>query len=449
MEHAGAREVVWRPVADLVPYARNAREHSDDQVEMIAASIQRFGFNAPVLIDEDGGIIAGHGRVMAAHRLGWEQVPTIELAHLSEEEKRAYVIADNRIAEESTWNDDLLAEELKALDDLDFDLGTIGFSDKELAKLMAEPDPQRRRGGPAGLAGAGDEGDDDDGSGVGEGGEPGSDDEPEPIAERGDLWQLGDHLVLCGDSADAESYEALMAGGLANLVVTDPPYGVDFERGKYVGRDKAGENSFRPIANDHLKGDALREFCAGIFKHVADAAMEGCPVYAFSPSMLEGFAILQAVIEGGFHVKTQIIWQKVPFVIGRNDYHWEHEVCWYGWKGKGHPWYGGRDQKTVWTFPKPRAAEKHPTMKPVAMIEKALRNSSRRGDVVLDPFGGSGSTLIACEKRGRAARLIEWEPVYVDVIIRRWEKLTGGTAALDGDGRTFAEVERERRAAAA
>jgi DNA modification methylase len=417
-----ALTVTYLPIELLVPYARNSRTHSDAQVAQIAASIREFGWSNPVLTDGDGGIIAGHGRVLAARQLGMQAVPCIRLGHLSPTQRKALILADNKLALNAGWDDELLSLELQDLASDGFDLELTGFSGDELADLLADRTE--------GLT------DPDD-----------APDPPvNPVSVLGDVWVMGKHRVMCGDSTSLDAVETLMAGQRADLIVTDPPYGVNFERGKYVNRSKAAKGpKFEAIANDELKGDALTEFIRAALA-CGFAVAKDAPIYVWAPALTEGGAVLAGVKASGFHVQSQIVWRKTPFVIGRADYQWQHEICWYGFKGKNHPWYGGRNKATVWDCPKPQKMDLHPTMKPVALIAVAVENSSKGGDIVLDLFGGSGSTLIACEQTGRDARLMELAPNYCDVIVKRWQDFTGQTATLEATGQTFADVCEQRYA---
>jgi DNA modification methylase len=409
----------------LIPYAANARTHTPAQISKIAASITEFGFTNPVLIDGKKGVVAGHGRLLAAQQLGMDVVPSIELSHLSAAQRRAYVLADNRLALDAGWDDELLRMELGDLRDDGFDLGLIGFEGPELDALFGE--------GNEGLT------------------DPDAAPEVEAVAvsRLGDVWLLGGHRLVCGDCTDAAIVDALMGETRARLILTDPPYGVEFERGKFVGRSKAAKGApFAPIANDELKGPELTAFLSealGLALTVGNAPA----VYVWSPSLAEGSAILQAVQAAGVHVQSQIIWRKTPFVIGRADYHWQHEVCWYGYAGKHHPWYGGRDKGTVWDCPKPQRMDVHPTMKPVALFQVAVENSSAPKDIVLDPFSGSGTTIIAAEMTGRICHAIEIEPKYIDVAVRRWQAFTGIAATHADTGATFDATAAERLPAAA
>ena len=377
---------------------------------------REFGWTVPCLVAEDGELIAGHGRVLAATQLGLTEAPVIVLGHLTEAQRRAYRLADNRLAE-SPWDEALLAGELQELAADDFDLSLVGFSDAELDQLLAFD--------------AGDEG---DGGGDGE-------DVPEapevPVSRPGDLWLLGPHRLLCGDATVMADLDRLMAGSKADLCFTDSPYNVDYAGG--VGAEKAGKG--RRILNDAL-GDGFERFlfeaCVSIIAHTAGA------IYMCMSSS-ELHTLQKAFAAAGGHWSTFIIWAKDRFTLGRSDYQRQFEPILYGWpEGAKHHWCGARDQGDVWFIDRPIRNDLHPTMKPVGLVERAIRNSSPRGGVVLDPFGGSGTTLIAAERTGRAARVVELDPRYVDVIVERWQAETGRDAVLDGDGRGFAAVKAER-----
>jgi len=398
------------PLQRLIPYAKNARTHDDAQVSQIAGSIAEFGFVNPILVGDDNVIIAGHGRLMAAQQLGLREVPVIVLAHLSEAQRRALVIADNKIAENAGWNEDLLKLELADLKDIGFDLDLIGFSDEELDELLG--------------------GDDD----AGESDEDAVPEiEQEPVSQNGDLWLLGDHRLLCGDSTNAQDLALLMDGGLADMAFTDPPYNVDYgnnAKDKMRGKD-------RRILNDNL-GDDFYAFLKAALSNMLTVTKGACYV-AMSSSELD--TLQKAFRDAGGKWSTFIVWAKNTFTLGRSDYQRQYEPILYGWReGSDHYWCGARDQGDVWFFNKPVKNDLHPTMKPVELVERAIRNSSKSRDVVLDLFGGSGSTLIACEKTHRSARLIELDPKYVDVIVRRWQDYSGKQATRASDGRPFDEV---------
>jgi DNA modification methylase len=412
-------QIAWRPLGELIPYARNPRTHTDAQVAQIAASIHEFGWTNPILVDGANGIIAGHGRVLAARRLGVERVPVIELAHMSEAQKRAYVLADNQLALNAGWDEALLQLELADLADVGFDLGLIGFGEGELERLLAGEDR-------TGLT------DDDEAPALPE----------QAVTKAGDLWMLGEHRLLCGDATVLADVERVLDGRLADMTFCDPPYNVDYAKSP---KDKL-RGKHRPILNDDLGSDFegfLYNACVNILS-VTKGAVYVCM------SSLELHTLQRAFTAAGGKWSTFVIWAKHTFTLGRADYQRMYEPILYGWRnGHDHYWCGARDQGDLWHFDKPARNGLHPTMKPVALVERAIRNSSKTRDIVLDPFGGSGSTLIACAKSGRQGRLIELDPGYCDVIVRRWQAWAGERAVLQGDGRSFEEVAAGREAAAA
>lgn len=409
------------PVADLIPYARNSRTHSDAQVAKIAASIKEFGFLNPIIADGDNGIIAGHGRVMAAQKLGLATLPVIEAGHLTEAQKRAYIIADNRLALDAGWDNDLLKIELQDLEADGFDLSLTGFEVDEIGAFLADSPTE-------GLT-------DEDAV---------PDVPADPVTVDGDVWLLGRHRIVCGSSTDAHTVEAVLAGVKPHLMVTDPPYGVNYDAdwrnkamrsdgtaiaGRAVGKVENDDNADWSEAWALFPGDVAYVWHAGLFAGVVADSLASC----------------------GFALRSQIIWAKSNFAIGRGDYHWHHEPCWYAVKknAKGH--YGGdRKQTTLWKIDKPMKSETgHSTQKPVECMRKPIENNSSPGQAVYEPFSGSGTTIIAAEETGRACYAIELSPAYVDVAVKRWQAFTGKQATLEGDGRTFAELEAERCKAAA
>ena len=395
------------PLARLIPHARNARTHSEAQVAQIAGSIAEFGFVNPVLVGADGVIVAGHGRVMAARKLGLTEAPVIVLAHLTPTQRRALMIADNQIASQAGWNDEMLAAELAALKDEDFDLDLLGFDDADLDRL---------------LAGVIEEGEDPD-----EAPEPPTD----PISRPGDIWICGEHRVLCGDATVLSDVEALLGGELADMTFCDPPYNVNYANS---AKDKMrGKN--RAILNDAL-GESFGAFLYDASVNILTVT-KGAVYICMSSSELD--TLQKAFREAGGKWSTFVIWAKNTFTLGRADYQRQYEPILYGWKeGADHYWCGARDQGDVWLIDKPHKNDLHPTMKPVALVERAIRNSSKSRDIVLDPFGGSGTTMIAAEHAGRRARLIELDPKYVDVIVQRWQDLTSGSATHATTGQKFA-----------
>lgn len=404
----------------LVPYARNARTHSDSQVAQIAGSIAEFGFVNPVLVGGDNIIIAGHGRVMAAKKLGLQTVPTIKLDHLTENQRRALVIADNKIAENAGWDEELLRLELQNLADEDFDLDLLGFDDVELDDLLTSLD-------------------DDEAAALDE-------NIPEvqenPVSRTGDIWIMGEHRLLCGDSTSEADMKKLMDGELADMVFTDPPYNVNYgDTAKDKLRSKGGAKAGRKIMNDNL-GDDFEAFLTAACKNML-AHTKGALYICMSSSELD--TLQSAFRNAGGKWSTFIIWAKNTFTLGRSDYQRQYEPILYGWKdGNDRYWCGARDQGDVWFYNKPQKNDLHPTMKPVDLVVRGIKNSSKTLDIVLDPFGGSGSTLIAAEHTGRQARLIELDPKYVDVIVRRWQEMTGLQAALSGSDQEFKAVEKDR-----
>lgn len=390
----------------LIPYARNSRTHSDAQVAQIAASIKEFGFTNPVLIDETGSIIAGHGRVMAARKLAIADVPSIRLTHLTEAQKKAYVIADNKLALNAGWDDEMLAVELTDLKDMGFDLDLTGFNTDEIEALLA----------PVGTEGLTDE-----------------DAVPEvpeaPVTVLGDVWLLGKHRVMCGDSTSIDAVEKLMEGQKADMVFTDPPYGVDYDGGHAVKGKR----------REKLKNDATPEIYDGVMPVIYSVSKDGAATYLwFSDS--KSAAVTAAVTAAGYEVRNTLIWNKNVAQFGAigAQYKSKHEPCLYCFK-KGHApyWAGPNNEVSVWDIKRCAKNEHHPTQKPVELAERALGNSSKAGDSILDLFGGSGSTLIACEKTGRINRSMELDPKYCDVIVQRWQEFTGQTATLESNGKPF------------
>jgi DNA modification methylase len=404
-----AAQVERWPLDRLIPHARNARTHSEAQVAQIAGSIAEFGFVNPVLVGDDGVLVAGHGRILAARKLGLAQAPVIVLAHLTPTQRRALMIADNQIALNAGWNEEMLAAELTALREEAFDLDLLGFDDADLDRLLAENvDAQEA---------------------VDEAPEPPAD----PVSRPGDIWVCGEHRVLCGDATVLSDVETLLGGELADMAFTDPPYNVNYANS---AKDKLrGKN--RPILNDAL-GDAFGAFLYDACVNLLTVTKGGVYI-CMSSSELD--ALQKAFRAAGGKWSTFVIWAKNTFTLGRADYQRQYEPILYGWKdGTDHYWCGARDQGDVWFFDKPVKNDLHPTMKPVALVERAIRNSSKSRDIVLDLFGGSGTTMIAAERAGRRARLVELDPRYVDVIVRRWQETTGEAAVLDSDDRIFADV---------
>jgi DNA modification methylase len=406
------------PVERLVPYARNARTHSAGQVAQVAASIAQFGFVNPILVGPDRVIIAGHARLLAARKLEMSEVPIIVLEHLSEAQRRALVIADNRLALNAGWDEEMLAVELAALREEDFSLDVLGFDDEELTRLLVAEDATE---------GLTDE-----------------DSVPEvpatPVSQAMDLWNLGDHKLLVGDATVAADVQRLMGPDEADCVFSDPPYNID-----YQGYTKERLT----IQNDQMSAEQFNRFLQESFRSFRSVVKPDASLYiCHSSSWQREFQ--NALESASFEVRCQIIWGKNTFAWGFGRYKFQHEPIFYCHvAGQKDSWYGNKSQSTLWEEKKPAANRLHPTMKPVELVERALVNSSKTGDLVLDLFGGAGSTLIGCERRGRKARLMEIDPKYADVIVKRYQEYSGKPAVLDGDGRTYAEIAQARLGAAA
>jgi len=404
--------ITYRPIGALVPYARNARTHSAAQVALIAGSIREYGFTNPVLVDGENGIIAGHGRVLAARQLGMATVPVIELAHLTEAQRKAYILADNRLAEQAGWDKDLLALELGDLRDLAVDLASLGFEAAELDALLNgdASDPREEEVPPVPAA---------------------------PVSRPGDLWLLGTNRLLCGDATRELDVARLLGIVRPHLMVTDPPYGVNYDPG---WRNEVGAARTRrtgKVLNDH-RAD-WRE---------AWALFPGDVAYVWHGA-LHAATVAGSLVATGFAIRSQIIWTKERLVLSRGDYHWQHEPCWYAVREKatGH-WTGDRKQTTVWNIASrdQDAATVHGTQKPVECMRRPMLNNASPGQAVYEPFCGSGTSIIAAETCGRHCHAVELDPAYVDVAVERWQGFTGREAVLEGDGRSFAEVTAERLA---
>jgi len=372
-------------VNDLIPYIRNARTHSESQIAQIAASIKEFGFLSPILIAEDNTILAGHGRLAAAQKLGLKQVPCVKEKHLTETQRRAYIIADNRLSLNAGWDDEMLAIELSELQGVDFDLDLLGFDESELFSIFED----------------GKEVEDDDFDVTEELNKP-------SFSKVGDIWTLGRHRLICGDSTKEETYKKLMDGKKANLVVTDPPYNVNYE-------GSAGK-----IKNDNMDNDKFYNFLFDAFSNMEKVMADDASIYVFHADT-EGLNFRKAFNDVGFYLSGCCIWKKPSLVLGRSPYQWQHEPCLYGWKKKGkHQWYSGRKETTIWEFEKTKKNADHPTMKPIPLLAYPITNSSMSNTLILDPFGGSGSTLIACEQTDRSCYTIELDEKFCDVIVKRY-----------------------------
>ena len=396
----------------LVPYARNARTHSKEQILQLRASLREFGFVNPVIVDKDLTIIAGHGRVLAAKEEGITEVPCVFAEHLTEAQKRAYIIADNRLAMNAGWDAEMLSVELSELQGVDFDISLLGFDDAELNKLLSGIEDVK----------------DDDFDVEAELAKP-------AITKPGDLWLLGQHRLVCGDSTKPETFELLMDGKQANLTVTDPPYNVNYE-------GSAGK-----IKNDNMADEKFYQFLLDAFTLTEKAMAKDASIYVFHADT-EGLNFRRAFNDAGFYQSGTCIWKKQSLVLGRSPYQWQHEPILFGWKKSGrHAWYSDRKQSTIWEFDRPKKNADHPTMKPVPLVAYPILNSSMSGCIVLDPFGGSGSTLIACEQTDRICYTIELDEKFCDVIVKRYIEHTGSEAGVflmrDGSKYSYFDVQKD------
>lgn len=378
--------IEWKDIKSVKPYARNAKKHDDKQVANVAESIKQFGWQQPIVCDADGVIIIGHCRLLAAKKLGLKKVPVKTVDNLSEEQVKKLRALDNKL-NESEWDFDLLADDIGELDFSGFDIDW-GLPENEEEKEIIEDEA------------------------------PEVDEEHESICKLGDVWQLGRHRLICGDSTDKATVEMLMDGKKANLCVTDPPYNVNYE-GKTEEKLKIG--------NDSMSNEEFEKFLTSSFLVINDILLEGGCFYVWHASRSQ-IEFENALNLSGLKVRQQLIWVKNSMVLGRQDYQWRHEPCFYGWKEGTHNWYSDRKQTTVLEFDRPTANKEHPTMKPIALIAYQIKNSSKKDEIVFDGFGGSGSTLIACEQTGRKCYTCELDPKYCDVIIKRYENLTGQKA---------------------
>jgi site-specific DNA-methyltransferase (adenine-specific) len=384
-------EIITKKLNELIPYHGNPRNHSEKSVDAVASSIHEFGFKVPIVIDAHNVIIAGHGRYQAAQKLDLDEVPVLIADDLSDAQVKAFRLADNKVAEQSTWDEELLQIELELLNELDFDMETFGFENIEFQEEEGLTDP-------------------DD-----------VPEEPPAICQPGDTWQLGRHILICGDAADPATMETLFEDKVtASLLLTDPPYNVD-----YTG----GTEKALKIQNDKMGATEYLKFLTDTIGNAVTYLNKGASFYLFHADT-EGLTCRRAVIEAGLSLRQCLIWYKTNgFVLGRQDYQWQHEPCLYGWKpGEAHNWYGDRSQSTILEFDKPDKSLDHPTMKPVELLTYMIKNSSKRDDIVCDPFLGSGSTIISCERTGRVCYGAEIDPRYCDVVIHRWEDYTGKKA---------------------
>lgn len=396
----------------LIPYARNSRTHSEAQVAQIAASIREFGFTNPVLIDADGGIIAGHGRVMGARQLAMAEVPCIRLGHLTEAQRRAYVIADNKLAANAGWDEEMLGLELRELMAEGYDVGLTGFELKEIDALLADMDATK------------------DGKTDPDSAPPV---QPEAVTRQGDVWVMGRHRIMCGDSTDAGSVALLMDGAKAALMQTDPPYGIAYVQNT---KSKGQGGTHADIENDDLDGEKLQAFLEAMIRAALPSLNDNAAYYLWHPMLTQG-TFFAAAAAAGILVHRQLIWQKPSLVFGRGDYHWQHELCFYGWR-QGHrpPFYGPRNQTTLWAVGRETSRD-HPTAKPVALWLPPIENHTKAGEAMYEPFSGSGSQIIAAEQAGRRCYAMELAPQYVDIAVRRWQQFTGKRATLEATGAEF------------
>lgn len=385
------------PISKLVPYVNNARTHSPEQVMKLRSSLREFGFINPIIIDRDYGIIAGHGRLLAAKEEGITEVPCVFVDYLTEAQKKAYILADNRMAMDAGWDEELLRVEIEALQGEAFDVSLTGFDEKELADLFKDGNDSDAEDDDYDLSAAL---------------------EKAAFVKRGDIWTVGRHRLMCGDATSAEDVAALMDGRKANLILTDPPYGVSFK-----------SSSGLTIQNDSMKDEEFYHFLLDSFKNMADHLEKGGAAYVFHADT-EGLNFRRAFIDAGFHLAGCCIWVKDSLVLGRSDYQWQHEPVLYGFMQNGkHPWYSDRKQTTIWNFAKPKRNANHPTSKPLDLLGYPIGNSTQENAIVIDTFGGSGSTLMACEQMNRTCCTMELDEKYASVILRRYVDDTG-----DADG---------------
>ena len=399
-------------VNKLIPYVNNARTHSSEQINKIRSSMREFGFINPIIIDDDFNVIAGHGRLEAAKLEGLREVPCVFAEYLTDAQKKAYILADNRMALDAGWDENLLKVEIEALQAEAFDVSLTGFDDEEIADLFADEAEAQ-----------------DDDFDVDE------ELEKPAITRSGDLWLLGRHRLCCGDSTKEKTFDSLMDGKKANLVVTDPPYNVNYQG--TVGK----------IKNDNMKNADFYEFLLAAFTCMEKNMADDASIYVFHADT-EGLNFRRAFSDAGFYLSGTCIWKKQSLVLGRSPYQWQHEPVLYGWKKNGkHKWYSDRKQTTIWEFDKPKKNADHPTMKPVPLIAYPIRNSSTENCIVLDPFGGSGSTLIACEQINRICYTCELDEKYCDVIVKRFIEQQGSADGVvlvrDGEKIKYEDVEKE------
>lgn len=390
-------KIEYLPITELKPYENNARKHAEADIEAIKKSIEEFGFNDPIGIWHDT-IVEGHGRLLAAQELEMAEVPVIRLDHMKDEERRAYALAHNKTAELSEWDFEMLDTELD--DIFDIDMSQFGFdisADDEPIEIIEDEVPETAPS----------------------------------MVKLGDLWQLGNHRLICGDSTDVNVINRLMDGVKADMWLSDPPYNVEIVGGSHaISASERKKQGKLTIENDCMSGDEFKEFLTNAFTTAYTALKGGASFYIWYASR-EVVNFQSSLEESGFLVKQELIWNKSSLVMGRQDYQWKHEPCLYGWKdGNSHNWYGDRKQTTIIDFERPSKSDLHPTMKPIGLLAIQIKNSTKTDDVIYDGFGGSGSTLIACEQLNRKCYMAELDPHYCDVIIQRWENSTGEKAKL-------------------
>lgn len=392
-------DVVQKNLSEIIPYDKNAKKHDKKQIDNVAESIRQYGFVQPIVIDHDGVIVIGHCRALAAKKLKMQTVPCVCVDDLTPEQVKALRLVDNK-SNESDWDFDLLAEELPELDLSAFDFDW-GLPEDQTEEVVEDEAPE-------------------------------VDEDAEPITKLGDIWQLGRHRLMCGDSTKSDDVSALMGGRLADMLLTDPPYNVNYgsvrDVSEAVKRHRRTDGLM--IKNDNMDDDSFRKFLTDAFTSANEALKPGAVFYIWHADN-EGYNFRGACRDIGWKVRECLIWNKNTFCMGRQDYQWKHEPCLYGWKdGASHLWASDRKQTTVMNFDKPSKSELHPTMKPVALFDYQIKNNTKGGDIVLDLFAGSGTTVVACEQNGRDARVMEFDPRYCDVIVKRWENLTGKKAVL-------------------
>lgn len=381
------------PLSRLVPYVNNARTHSPEQLTKLRSSLREFGFINPVIIDREFNVIAGHGRIAAAKEEGMEEVPCVFADFLTEAQKKAYILADNRMALDAGWDEELLRIEIESLQGADFDVSLTGFGEDEIADLFAGDGEKDVKDDDFDLSAAL---------------------EKAAFVERGDVWTVGRHRLVCGDATSAEDVSALMDGKKANLIVTDPPYNVAFRSGSGLS-----------IQNDSMENGEFYTFLYNSFQNMAEHLEKGGAAYVFHADT-EGLNFRKAFVDAGFHLAGVCIWVKNSLVLGRSDYQWQHEPVLYGFLKNGkHPWYSDRKQTTIWNYDKPKRNKNHPTSKPLDLLGYPICNSSQENAIVLDTFGGSGSTMMACEQTGRICCMMELDEKYASVILRRYVEDTG------------------------